>query len=149
MSIELINDIYRSKSANKGTRPIRGNTPQRTYIQAITKKCFKVIHIEQDLIRLARKIFRSEESRQNLKVPLVFTEQEKIWEITRDGVSESIECNHEEADSRLVLQACKRDAVVVVVAKNTDVLVIFVRACALVNSSSMKVVYENRSRGIC
>ena len=92
--------------------------------------------IKKTLIRLASKFFKSEEGRQHLKVPLVFTEQEKLWELTRDSVSKSIECNHEEADSRLVLQACERDTVVVVVAKDTDVLVILVHAHAIVKPSS-------------
>eukprot|EP00795_Rhopilema_esculentum_P011083 gene11083-biopygen13452 len=78
-------------------------------------------------------------------MPLVFTEQEQQWEITRDGASESYECNHEEADSRLVLQACEKDTVVVVVAKDTDVLVIIVHAYAIVKPCSkwfMKIDHE-------
>ncbi len=69
-------------------------------------------------------------------MPLVFTEQEKVREITDDGVSGSIECNHEEVDSGLVLQARERDTVVVVVAKDADVLVIHVQAYAIVKPSS-------------
>ena len=76
---------------------------------------------------------------------MVFTEQEQQWEITHDGASESFECNHEEADSRLVSQACEKDTVVVVVAKDTDVLVILVHAYAIVKPSSkwiMKIDHE-------
>eukprot|EP00794_Sanderia_malayensis_P021307 gene21307-biopygen16343 len=156
LSIELINDTYRYRSirAKNGTRLKRGNTPQRTYIEAIDQKMlqsnswlsfFNHIENKKDLIRLGSKFFRSEEGRQQLKLPLVFTEQEKLWEITRDGVSESIGCNHEEADSRLVLQACERDTVVVVVAKDIDVLVILVHAYAIVKPSSkwfMKIDHE-------
>ncbi len=78
-------------------------------------------------------------------MPLVFTEQEKVRGITDDGVSGSIECNHEEADSRLVLQACEKDTVVVVVFKDADVLVILVHAYAIVEPSSkwfMKIDHE-------
>ena len=88
------------------------------------------------MTRLASKFFGSEEGRQQLKLPLVFTEQEKVREITGDVVSGSIECNHEEVDSRLVLQACERDTVIVVVAMDTDVLVILVHAYAIVKPSS-------------
>ena len=88
------------------------------------------------MTRLASKFFRSEEDRRHLKMPLVFTEQEQQWEITRDGASETFECNHEEADSRLVLLACEKNTVVVVVAKDTDVLVILVHAYAIVKPSS-------------
>ncbi len=88
------------------------------------------------MTRLASKFSGSEEGRQQLKLPLVFTEQEKVREINGDGVSGSIGCNHEEVDSRLVLQACERDTVVVVVAKDTDVLVILVHAYAIVKPSS-------------
>ena len=119
-----------------------------------TKKCSKVIHGQtfstisinkKDLIRLASKFFRSEEGRRHLKMPLVFTEQEQQWEITLDGASDSFECNHEEADSRLVLLACEKDTVVVAVAKDTDALVILVHAYAIVKPSSkwfMKIDHE-------
>ena len=76
---------------------------------------------------------------------MVFTEQEKVREITGDVVSGSIECNHEEVDSRLVLQACEKDTVVVVVAKGTVVLVILLHAYAIVKPSSkwfMKIDHE-------
>eukprot|EP00795_Rhopilema_esculentum_P000988 gene988-biopygen7430 len=154
LSIEFINDTYRSISAKNGTRFKRGNTRQRTHIQAIDQKMLKgyswssfINHIEnkKDLIRLASKFFRSEEGRRYSKMPLVFTEQEQQWEIARDGASESFECNHEEADSRLLLQACEKDTVVVVVAKDTDVLVILVHAYAIVKPSSkwfMKIDHE-------
>eukprot|EP00794_Sanderia_malayensis_P014282 gene14282-15769_t len=94
LSIELINDTYRSISAKNGTRLKRGNTPQRTYIQAIDQKMlqgnswssfFNHIENKMDLIRLGSKFFTSEEGRQQLKLSLAFMEQEKLWEITRDG----------------------------------------------------------------
>ena len=43
LSIEFINDTYRSISAKKGTRLKRGNTPQRTHIQAIDQKMVNLI----------------------------------------------------------------------------------------------------------
>ena len=50
--------------------------------------------------------------------------------INSEGVLDLFECNHEEADYRLVLHALISEQDVVVVAKDTDVLVLLVWAYA-------------------
>ena len=54
-------------------------------------------------------------------------------------------CNHEETDTRLVLQACLEDTNVVLVAKDTDVLILLIYAYEVVKpkcSWHMKIDYE-------
>ena len=53
------------------------------------------------------------------------------YEITADSVEVLDSCNHQEADTRLVLHAGSHDSPVVVVSKDTDVLVLLAYAANL------------------
>ena len=95
-----------------------------------------------NLIPLPARFFRSTEGRRLLDIPLLSTEEEKLWKVT---CTESISWNHEEADTRLVLHACRSEIDVVVVAKDTDVLVLLVHAYAIIRPCTrwyMKIDHE-------
>ena len=62
------------------------------------------------------------------KIPLQITENEKTWLISNDNFTELEDSNHREADTRLILEADKLDAPVIVHATDTDVLVLMVHA---------------------
>ena len=62
---------------------------------------------------------------------MTVTAKSKTYRVTATAIEKLFDCNHEEADSRLVLHATIEDSDVVVVAKNTtDILVLMVWAYA-------------------
>ena len=76
---------------------------------------------KQELINLALVYFRSLNFRQTMKAPIVFTCKHLSYEITADSAEVLDSCNHQEADTRLVLLAGSHDTPVVVISKDTDV----------------------------
>ena len=84
---------------------------------------FNNIDNKTDLVKLASSFYQSQEAKQLISTPIVFTDREQTWEITKDAKTYMFDCNHEEADTRLILHACLADTNIVVVAKDTDVFV--------------------------
>ena len=83
---------------------------------------------KNELIRLIGRYISTEEIRNKFKTKFTFTSADETYTI-ESGVLEMVhKCNHKEADTRLVLHAllCKND--VVIVSKDTDVLVLLVWA---------------------
>ena len=77
-----------------------------------------------DLIKLFVTFMKSDEVKQWLTIPFVVTEKDLTWRIDRGVVTELFLCNHEEADSRIVLHASLEDVIIVVCSKDTDVLLL-------------------------
>ncbi len=109
--IALINDTYRADSVKAGTREKRGTSSKRVHLQSFDQKqlqgkewqeFFNEIRNKEDLIHLATTFFKSEEAKAKLKLPLVVTDKEKTWLIEKNHSSAMFNCNHEEADTRLV-----------------------------------------------
>ena len=69
-------------------------------------------------------IKQSDEVKQWLTIPFVVTEKDLTWRIDRGVVTELFLCNHEEADSRMVLHASLEGVKIVVCSKDTDVLLL-------------------------
>jgi len=63
-------------------------------------------------------------------VPFVITSKDKSFTITSAGEERLDDYNHEEADTRLVLHASKENMDVVIVSKDTDVLILMIWAFA-------------------
>jgi hypothetical protein len=75
---------------------------------------FHNIENKTDLIKMAANFFKSEDRKKQLSVP----QKDETWRIPKDEEAISLfKCNHEEADTRLILHACLQDTNVVVVAK--------------------------------
>ena len=83
---------------------------------------------KEDLIRMASEFFRSAEGRKLFTIPLIITCREEAWEISKSKVKVPPRCNHEVADTRMILHTNSKDTPVVVVAKGTDVFVLLVHA---------------------
>ena len=137
LSVEIINDTYRKESVKSGTRLRRGEESSRIHIQGYDQKMlqgnawnsvFNNIENKTELVELAANFFQTEEGRKSLSVPLIFTCGENTLELTKTTSNEIFKCNHEEADTRLILHASLQDTDVVVVAKDTDVFVLMVYA---------------------
>ena len=66
-------------------------------------------------------------------IPFIITSREKNYFVLPTGNKVISVCNHEEADTRLVLHASKVDSDVAVVCKNTDVLILMIWAYSKLN----------------
>ena len=85
-----------------------------------------------DLIRLIARFLKEDECYTGA-MPLVFTVCNEKFPVLNGSAQEMEKCNHEEADTRLILHAVKSTQDVVIVAKDTDVLVLMVWAFAFLN----------------
>ena len=84
---------------------------------------------KEDLISLACSYYKYEEGGKLFKVPLLINSGEKTWKITRSTIETFPRCNHEEADTRLILlHAAMSKSPAVIVAKDTDVFLLLAYA---------------------
>ena len=60
------------------------------------------------------------------RLPFSINDVKYSWNINGDKVTQNLECNHEEADTRMVLHALLSYENVVAVATGTDVLLLMV-----------------------
>ena len=83
---------------------------------------------KEALITAITRYLRSENRRLSLPFPMIVNDKYDTMSINSEGVTNLFECNHEEGDYRLVLHALISQQDVVIVAKDTDVLVLLVWA---------------------
>ena len=95
------------------------------------------------LISLMSNFFESDEGRKHLNLPTIITSGKRNIKIQDRHVTEMFNCNHEEADTRLILHAVLLEGDVVVVAKDTDVLILMIWAYSW---TRIEEVLEIRSR---
>ena len=116
------NDLKKSKYA-------------RTHVQGLKQpmlqgnernKFFDNIENKTDLLRLLIEYLKREDVSKTLRIPIIVNDKDSTRKISDDSQSIIFECNHEEADSRMVLHNCLEDTNVLVVSKDTDVLVLMV-----------------------
>ena len=86
---------------------------------------------KDELIKRFNDFAEDPEMRSYLKVPLTITHRNGTKKITMDNVEVTGECNHEEADTRVVLHAFNSECSVIVKAKDTDILILMIYAYAL------------------
>ena len=60
---------------------------------------------KNDLIHLFVLFFTLDDVRMKLAYPVIVTEKESTWKITKNYVHQMFSCNHEEPDTRMVLHA--------------------------------------------
>ncbi|XP_065053639.1 uncharacterized protein LOC135682604 [Rhopilema esculentum] len=83
---------------------------------------------KEELIKLIAQHMMSEEARGTIKQPFIVTEGNNTYRVERNGCELFYRCNHKVADTRLVLHASLEAADVVIVSKNTDVLILLIWA---------------------
>ena len=132
-SLEIIMDIYVEFGVKEGTRRQRGGEPgPRTFISGLQQKIpqgDKWLSLlsngenKTDLIHLFVNFLKIYEK----NVPIVINVGEYTWRI-EDGVSPLylFSCNHVEGDSRIALHASKSSGNIVIVSKDTDVLMLLI-----------------------
>ena len=68
--------------------------------------------------------FKSLDVRKDLQYKLIFTEEEKMWEISRNDIIELESSNHVEADTRIIMESLRSENHVVIKASDTDILIL-------------------------
>ena len=135
--IGMINDSYLQKSIKECTRNDCGQSNVNIDIQGFEQHMLQGVRWNEflhngenknGLIRLLSRFVQSVEGMKYLKYPLVISEEGKTYIVERHRSTLLHECYHEEADTRLVLHAAKQDTDVVIVSKDTDVLVLLIWA---------------------
>ena len=71
---------------------------------------------------------RSDSFSDQIRIPVIVNNDK--WKITREFSEIIFKSNHKEADTRIILHALQEDTKVVVVSKDTDVLILLVYAYA-------------------
>ena len=66
----------------------------------------------------------------HLDYPLVITLEKETLKISLNGVQNLSPCNHEEADTRIMYYCTLEDKPTVVIASDTDILILMVHVCA-------------------
>ena len=135
--IGMINDMYLAKSVKEGTRSDRGSSSTKVTLQGFEQhmpqgvRWSEFLHNgenKNELIKLIARFVQSEEGRSWLKYPFIVTEGTQTYRVEKSQSMFLYSCNHEEADTRLVLHAVMQESDVVIVSKDTDVLVLLIWA---------------------
>ena len=80
------------------------------------------------MIELIATYLQTEEFYSNLKYPVVINSKDNTSEILSTGSRTIFQCNHEEADTRLIFHSILMKQDVVIVSKDTEVMVLLVWA---------------------
>ena len=83
-----------------------------------------------DLIRRFNEFVKREVPRLHLDYVLVITLEKEVYKISLTGVQNLSPCNHEEADTRIMYHCTLEDKPAVVIASDTDILVLMVHVFA-------------------
>ena len=67
--------------------------------------------------------FKSDKVMRHLQGPSIINSESKTWKITRKNVELLQNCNHEEADTRMIHHLAQEQSSTVVVVKGTDTLI--------------------------
>ena len=74
------------------------------------------------------KFIKSDDVRRNLTILVVVNDLDSTFKVDRNNIAYLFSCNHEEADSRMVLHASFEDVNCVVCSKDTDAMVLLAYA---------------------
>lgn len=132
----MINDTYTKYSTKSGTRKSRGEGI-RTHVEGVKQHMPSGMKWQEflgnsenkeELISLIFEYIEKLSKNKTLTRPFIFSRGDETFKLV-DGKSDMIfKSNHEEADTRLVLQAYLEKGDVVIACKDTDVLILMVWA---------------------
>ncbi|MAG85790.1 MAG: hypothetical protein CMB97_00015 [Flavobacteriaceae bacterium] len=133
--VGMINDTYQQKSVKAGTRRDRGEAGLASKLEGFEQHMPKGLKWNEflknqgnktELIKLITEYIITEEARSKLTQPFIVTNGCETLKVQHNGFELMYRCNHEEADTRLALHASLEESDVVIVSKDTDVLVLLV-----------------------
>ena len=119
-----------SQAAGEGKRLHIGNDTQEMPQGEDYKYFLKNNLNKADLIRQFNKFVKREVPRLQLDYPLVITLEKEAWEISLTTAQNLSPCNHEEADTCIMYHCTFEDKSTVVIASDTDILILMVRVFA-------------------
>ena len=131
-----VNDTYQELSTKKNTQNQRGENHIKTVIERFEQymsagmkwnEFLRNAKNNEELINIIVKFIKCNKRQQLINSPFIVTAGDNIYRF-QEGQDKVNECNHEEADTRMILLAYQETNDVVVVAKDTDVLVLLVQA---------------------
>ena len=132
--VGMINDTYFKDSIKEGTRRSRGTGGSKVSIEGFEQHMLKGLQWKEFLHRGDNKdellaslvcCMKSKEGSMSLRYPYIVTCRDETFSLGTD-VTLLHRCNHEEADTRLVLHAFLANSDVVIVASDTDVLILMI-----------------------
>ena len=135
--VVLVNDTYKEDSIKGGRRKERGESGPRVRIEGFDQHMLQGSKRQdflnsgenkEELVRLVVKYLETREGISLLQHPHIVTAGDTTYSIKDGQISMLYKCNQEEADTRLVLHASLEDNDVVVVSKDTDVLILLIWA---------------------
>ena len=144
LGIEVVNDVYYETSTKNLIRAKRGEKSTRTHIQSFDQKMlqgkewlafFNNIENKTDLLKWVVNYFCLPEVREQLSIPITTNDRFSTIKIEKDLITDVYTCNHEEADTRLLVHALEEETDIVVVSKDTDVFVLLVYAYCKMEST--------------
>ena len=139
LSTGMVNDTYPKLSAKNGVRIQRGEEFVRTHVEGIGQQMPNGIRWQEflkngenkeQLIKLVKEYALSAKGKKLVWKPFLITSGDRNYKLMESGEVLEEECNHEEADTRLVYLALQGKTDMVVVSKDTDVLILLVWAYA-------------------
>eukprot|EP00794_Sanderia_malayensis_P002215 gene2214-2520_t len=92
---------------------------------------------KDELIKRFNDFAEQPEARRLLEIPLTINHRKRTVKITTNYIGIKVECNHEEADTRVVMHAFNSEGPVVLKAKDTDILILIIYAFALKGQETM------------
>ena len=135
--LELVNDVYKNRSIKSMARLKRGENAQRTHVNSVQQnilkgndwtKCFKNNDNKNDLLHQISEFLKEVDVRNQLQIPVRINDMFDTIEVTTESCATLFTCNHEEADTRMIYHALREDIPIVIVSKDTDVLLLMIYA---------------------
>ena len=135
--LTMVNDTYLAESTKDSTRSHRGESEVDVLVEGLDhhmptgNKWTEFLcngNNKTSLIKLISSSIGKDDIKSLIRMPFVFTTEEKMFELRSGEISEIGTCNQEEADTRLVLHALLSPNDVVIVCQDTDVLILMIWA---------------------
>ena len=120
----------KSRAAGTEGKCVHIGSDSQEMPQGDDKDFLKISLKKTDLIRRFNEFVHQELPKLNLGYPMVITLEKDAWEISASGVQALLPCNHEEAYTRIIYHCTLKDKPTVVVASDTDILVLLIYAFA-------------------
>ena len=114
--VGIVNDAYQEQSTKNNTQEKRGEGHTKTAIEGFEQhmpagmkwnEFLRNAKNKEEFINIIMKFIKSNKDRQLINSPFIVTAGEKFYEF-QEGQDKVNKCNHEEADTRIILLPIKR-----------------------------------------
>ena len=105
------------------------------------KSFFNNIDNKKNLINLLVAYLRSDSFSNQIRIPVIVSDDKNTWKITTEFPEIIFKSNHEEADTRIILHALQEDTKVAVVSKDRFFNLVSIFVCKV--QTNERKVHEN------